>query len=385
MSISRVLGARVSDPSQIGARARHLTGVSIVVCLAGCAIGSVQSPGTPTSLAMDSEGVRSASESMTTVEQPRLAERHYDLARYWLRQERLQAAMQELDHALVADPQHVEALNARAVLRAQYADLSGAQTDLRSALSIDPSRPHLHFNLGLVHRLRQDEAAARDAFRHTLSLDPNHEGAKLVLALDEEARWSSPPESTHDAFVRVTAAQASAAATPEHRLIVQPENDQANTTATRRASTSDRPRAQAGSTTSGAAAVASGEPRIDLANGNGAEGLARALRAQLSETGLPVRRVRNWVNFDQYQTRIYYRRGHEETVLKIFDALPVESSITVLSPASLGRRDVLVVLGQDLKDYAFNFRRNQTLSDSGREPTVLPVHAKSGGASIQSL
>jgi hypothetical protein len=133
---------------------------------------------------------------------------------------------------------------------------------------------------------------------------------------------------THDSFVRVTLADATSAATVADRLIVQRADGQT-------ASVKDQSLFT--------------ETRIDLANGNGAVGLARALRAQLSETGLPVRRVRNWVNFDQPLTLVYYRNGFESAARTVSKSLPVDAAVSMMSLAHLGRRDVLVVLGHDLK------------------------------------
>lgn len=307
------------------------------------------------------------------------AQSFYDEARRQIALQQWVPAMQWLDRALVIDPSHVEALNARASLRAQHGDLSGAHADLRAAIGIDPSRAHLHFNLGLVHQLRADQPAARQAFERAVELDPFHERARLAMssgmpssqpvpasaasppaqaaavgiAVSQPREAAAPVASTtsaHDSLVRIASADVAATARDPDRVRVESSGASPNVTRSDVVVVRASPQAQIPVDAQEATAEAGRlDARIAIANGNGVAGLARALKLQLAQVGPYSTTTRNWVNFEQRETRVYHRPGFEIVALKVSQALPVEVPTAVLPSASMGGRDVLVILGQDIK------------------------------------
>lgn len=58
----------------------------------------------------------------------------------------------------------------------------------KQALALDPAAPNVAYNLGLVHRDRQEHAAAIDWFRRAVQANPHDEDARRLLRRLEEAR-----------------------------------------------------------------------------------------------------------------------------------------------------------------------------------------------------
>jgi tetratricopeptide (TPR) repeat protein len=335
----------------------------------------------------------------------------YDEARRQIALQQWVIAMQWLDKALMVDPSHVESLNARAGLRAQYGDLSGAHADLRDAIEIDPSRAHLHFNFGLVHQLRSDAPAARQAFERALELDPSHERARLALssgsagaqvarpvtsstvsipAQTAPVTVATPPTtetpaamvtsaSTHDSLVRIAWPDPVGTVTDADRARVAHPSPAQSLARSDVVVVRASPPAQTPIIAQDAVGEAIRvDARIGIANGNGVAGLARALKLQLAQVGPYATTTRNWVNFEQRETRVYHRPGFEIVANKVSQALPIEVPTGVLTPAALGGRDVLVVLGQDIKSLS-------GARVKGAEPlAALPV-AKSSFVSSRSV
>jgi tetratricopeptide (TPR) repeat protein len=338
----------------------NMIGASLALAFSGCALSSLMTTTVPAPVAHNPGESPSPSDSQSTQGPAWLAEHQYELARYWLIQEQQRAAMQAIERALALDPQHVEALNARAALRAQSNDLIGASEDLNAAISIDPSRPHLFFNRGLLLQLQGDTIAAREAFFKTLSLNPKHAQARAALDVDPKplaATAASSRPRGHESFIRITESDLTAPAAPSAQRLVLKHDSSIPT------STFDA--------------------RIEVANGNGSSGRASTVRTQLIEAGLPVRKVRNWSNFDQRQTLVYYRNGFTESAMSVRRALAIETPITLSHPGAIGPSDVLVVLGHDLKGTPRLSSPDRAAPGSSSEKAGLRSIATVGAVSFQ--
>jgi tetratricopeptide (TPR) repeat protein len=359
-----------------------LTGVALAVMLmsTGCIstreAGQAMNPGAPTAPSASSSSVSDAKRLAASVAVQPL----YDEARRLIALQQWVAAMQSLDRLLTIEPTHVEALNARASLRAQYGDLAGAQADLRAAIDLDASRAHLHFNMGLVHQMRAEPSAARRAFERAVELDSGHERARLALAsmavdvpvglpsistttaappspvvsvpsqaVSEPAASASASAPEHDSVIRVVNGDAAAVNDPG-RVRLEPAQASQGTARNDVVIVRAEPPTQASAGSQDSAADASLlEARVAIANGNGVAGLARALKVQLAQLGPYSTTARNWVNFEQRETRVFHRPGFGLVAVRVSQALPVEAPTAILNPALMGDRDVLVVLGQDIK------------------------------------
>lgn len=107
------------------------------------------------------------------------------------------------------------------------------------------------------------------------------------------------------------------------------------------------PDPQAGGRPSGAAVVrAGGKPRLEVANGNGAGGMARSVAQRLQREGYARARLTNEPGFAVRKTLIQYRPGFEAQALELRDSL--REGVPVVASARL-RADVQVrlALGKD--------------------------------------
>lgn len=357
------------------------------------------------------------------------ANRHYDVAKYWLAQGRSPLALEALDRALAADRAHVESLNARASIRAANGDFQGAQKDLQEALTLAPERAHLHYNLGVLKRMQQDPTGAQAAFQQALIIDPSHQGARaavkslpvaaaspaplpqsplpqvqqLTTAMPVVKTESSPAPSTNAVVPQLTIAHAALVTVPSIDslparapvVLTEPASPASLRAASAQGSLAVQRIAampEPATTTQPAPTVATGatigtnvttpaevaslslirlptavgaqlvypqqpatdtlaatDARIDIANGNGVNGLAKALRTQLRGNGLTTASISNWSNFDQRVTRVYYREGFEQTAQALARKLPVNATVSPLQGPS--QRDVVVVLGSDMRSF----------------------------------
>jgi hypothetical protein len=365
------------------------------------------------------------------------AERHYEVAKYWMGQNRLTEALQSLDRALSLHGNHVEALNARASVQADLGRLQEARVDLDRALSLAPDRIHLHYNSGLLHRKTGQHASAREAIARVLRIDPGHaRAAELMSSLPvpssqivtlEALQASSPsnaqtslsvmritpsdPVSNLDTVIRVP--QSASELPPPVESVVQerpsvqvtritlappdvstaPSRGVASPTELRREPIqsvsimdleSTQPIQREGAIRPAQAEEASpsqtvriigatvtppGQPsistpaviairsmpgdaaRIDIANGNGINGMARALRGQLRAVGVQVATISNWTHFHQPVTRVLYREGFEQAARELAQRMPVQVELVAAERLPRADRDVMVVLGRDMRGY----------------------------------
>ena len=106
---------------------------------------------------------------------------HYNAGNILNRQGRLDEAIVHFREARRRDPERLEAgLNLGALL-ARTGRTAEALTVLRDAARRHPESAAARYNMGLVHWLREEPAAAQEAWRRALALDPGHADARHML------------------------------------------------------------------------------------------------------------------------------------------------------------------------------------------------------------
>ena len=110
--------------------------------------------------------------------------------------------------------------------------------------------------------------------------------------------------------------------------------------------------------------------RIDVANGNGINGMARALRGQLRAVGVQVATISNWSNFNQPVTRVLYREGHEQAARDLAQRLPVSVELVAVTRLPRADRDVMVVLGRDMRNYRPTASGWESMAQVGDHPAA---------------
>lgn len=308
---------------------------------------------------------------------------HYAVGRYLEGQRRWHQAEQAYRRALALRPTHVEARSRLALVLAEQGRLLPAIEALRQALALEPHAADLLNNLGYLQWRAGQREAATATLRQALSLDPHNALARANLraALSSDAgptsigneadpRPSREPAPTarveHGkvaALVAVTASQAPAprplplSSTGAPPLVVQQSPNvpplplQAGEPAAARsaaqATPPPSPTARPAPPTTPPPAQATRWPaaRIELSNGNGAEGFAAKVRAWL---GVKVDRLTNQRPYRQGITVVQYRDGYEAQARQLARSLPLPAELEVrddLDP----RADVRVLLGHDFR------------------------------------
>jgi tetratricopeptide (TPR) repeat protein len=102
------------------------------------------------------------------------------------------AALQDVDRILKAKPDFAEGWNKRATIRYLMGDYRQAIADIDRTLELEPRHFGALSGLGMTNMKLGRDAAAADAFRRLIKIDPLYPNAKrnLKLALDALSRNS---------------------------------------------------------------------------------------------------------------------------------------------------------------------------------------------------
>jgi tetratricopeptide (TPR) repeat protein len=273
-------------------------------------------------------------------------EAYYVTGRYYDGMHDHARALDAYRKAVAADSRNVEAHNALGVVLARLGQYEAAEAALRRGLVLDPSRGHVRSNLGRVLMLGGRTREAIVELQAAVSLDPSDATARgnLQQAIVASGGVPSAPSSASvEARVPVDpdrAQDASKTVAPGHRLALHWE-------------ASDRPTVSAWPVQADsklpapahlATAAAPSPAQLEVVNGNGMAGAAAERRRLLAAHGMPTHRMANKRPYDQQQTVVQYRIGHEAAAQRLAHLLP--SGTEVLAVPAL-RTDVRVVLGRD--------------------------------------
>lgn len=271
----------------------------------------------------------------------------YNRGRELHRESRLTEAAQFYEHALKIDPSHMESQNAMAALDASRGDVDRAITLLSSLAEAHPETAHIHANLGYAYYLKGQYTLAQESLERATMLDPSNENSwsklnmvnaeinrreMLVHVLAHDAADSKALAQSADA-TEITAVMSGvyalrypAEAMPVLSEVKEPEVQQ-------------RPLPL----TSEATAVG----RVELVNGNGVTGLARALRGLIADKQWKVVRTINNDQFSVKATRIEYASSYYPAARQLANTIGVNA---VLRPNDHQEGSNLrVVLGHDFK------------------------------------
>ena len=102
-------------------------------------------------------------------------------------------------------------------------------------------------------------------------------------------------------------------------------------------------------------------PRIEVSNGNGIAGFAKAVQGWLVQQGWATKRLTNQRPYQQAQTIVHYRQGFEASARRLAEDLPATVEV---GPSSELRSevDVRVVLGRDARAWALRASGSRELA-----------------------
>jgi len=279
-----------------------------------------------------------------------LAKGYALLAQRYEGEARWHEALQAWIKAVQAAPSDADLRNALGQAQARLGDHNAAVETLHRAVQLAPDQAGLHNNLGYALMRAGREQEARTALLQALALQPGYVRAQANLRRLEDA---------------AVAHQAPAPAALPAPLMAQVNvpgvaNVGTGTTEASRPAKQapDSPAASPVSPASPGAVAAPAAlpapapapaPAVEIANGNGVEGMAACMAEALRSRGAVGKtRLRNALPYDTATTVVRYRASHAQMAQALARQLPGGAPAV----AGLDRADSLdlrIVLGHDLR------------------------------------
>lgn len=97
-----------------------------------------------------------------------------------------------LDGVVAKAPNYAEGWNRRATLLYMMQDYGRSLADIQKVLTLEPRHFGAISGLGLISMVKGDKAAARDAYRKVLEIDPNNPSAKASVEQLEKELQGNP-------------------------------------------------------------------------------------------------------------------------------------------------------------------------------------------------
>ncbi|WP_256081690.1 LytR C-terminal domain-containing protein [Massilia sp. YIM B04103] len=311
------------------------------------------------------------------------------LGRYHQERGQLSLALGAYAQSLALDSHQLEARSALAAIEARQGRLEAAREQLQ-ALAVDfPAEAQPQTNLGYVQYLMGDYAGAIGTLRKAMALGAGPKAYANLQLAETAARENGQPEAAAlAAAIRMqpgTVSPALAAATPASASAAEtyaaaPPPESSAPPASEASATPDagqlhrtsrmelvelkpnvyelklRPVVtalpvvvpsvtKAAASLSAAASAAARRARIEVANGNGATGMARRVRELLVLSGIPVDRLSNDKPYRQQITTIQYGPGYASQAAELQSSLQGKAALEASD--KLQTVDLRLVLGKD--------------------------------------
>lgn len=350
------------------------------------------------------------------------SEAMYRIGRYYQGQMRYDDAVGAYRRALAMDSRNVEARNALAVAYSLQGLALDSEREFRAAIAQSPGLSHLHGNLGYLYLQLGRVDEARAALQEAVRLDPANAralthlasaGGDLKAPVEAAAAATVAPAATAPvAAIAEPAATAAVAPAPKasamaripaDTLPVLPVAAETKAPATiaeligsgpaasradlvslapnvweLRPRVAPRPEHQAPKLLAGIAqtdrAIAPGGiprvVRLEVANGNGVNGLARRVGGYLRSLGMNAPRLTNQRPFDQRRTQIQYVGGMEYAARDLRFTLDTPADL-VLTPKIERNAQMRVVLGRDFHEIEAVARMPWATKQIARAPVMI--------------
>lgn len=239
-------------------------------------------------------------------------------------------AMLAYRKALLAEPTHVDARNGMASILAEQGDLKGAIALWQGLIAERSSDAYLFSNLGQAYFMNGQYAEAQLAQERACVLDPAN--------ARHWQRLASTLEKIGDAE-RALRMQRQALALLEHDL----------PTDAGVAGVAGLAQVTLTEGVDGMLTLRRVEPvnSVEIANGNGVSGMARAIARRVTDPALRVARVSNAAGFAVQRTRIEYRPAAHTAARRLAQQVQ-PNAVLIAAPRSLST-DLRLVLGRNAR------------------------------------
>jgi tetratricopeptide (TPR) repeat protein len=325
-------------------------------------------------------------------------------------QARYDEAQQAYLSALTMDKNHAAARNGLAALLGARGDLDRSITLLSSMAQSDTRLPQVYINLGHAWTQKGQLVQARAALERALELDPDNLAAKekmaVLLSLEKPTltqatqatqavqatqatvttdtnvsvipvnpverlsdglyvlRYSVPaPEPVPQTVQKPVGVVLNSAATKVTERAVEPAVEPAVEVAARSTESSASKDSETQRTVSTLA--------IEVANGNGVQGLARSFRGLLDGQSWRVVRTINHQQFGVRFTRIEYASNMSRDAKNLADTLGIDAKYR-LNNQQTGTQ-MRIILGHDLKDLSAIRQRLAASAQSVPVSSIIPA------------
>ncbi|MBB3121353.1 LytR C-terminal domain-containing protein [Pseudoduganella violacea] len=290
------------------------------------------------------------------------------LGRYHQERGQLSLALGAYAQSLALDPRQLEARTAVAAIEARQGRLEDARLQLQAVAADYPGEAQPQTNLGYVQYLMGDYEGAIGTLRKAMALGAGPKAFENLQLAETAARENGQAEA---------AALAAAIRTQPQSPVPAPENvapPASEVSATPDAGQLHRtsrmelvelkpnvyelklrpvvttlpmvlPSVAKAAAPSAAASAATRRARIEVANGNGANGMAKRFREVLVLAGIPVDRLSNDKPYRQQLTTIQYGPGYASQAAELQSALQGKAALEASD--KLQAIDLRLVLGKD--------------------------------------
>ncbi len=326
----------------------------------------------------------------------------YQTGRYFQGQGRYEQAIDAYRQVLAANPSHVDAHNALGVIHSLQNRSELAEQEFRVALDIAPDAARVHNNLGyhLMVNGRVEEALASFERAHALGPLDAMVAANIAVAHDKlglpfDMQRPTPAQAQVAEQQAAPAPVAALAPTPEPEATMQLDRLSDGVWALRGTAVAQPATAAVAPRTAAVAPdrievyprsvavapspAATGHKilaasRIEIANGNGATGLAKRVWSLLAPRGMERPRLTNDKPYGVVTSRIEYVAGAEQVAREVNAGLPAQLPLARVAGLDRNMR-VRVLLGKD-------FPRNGVPAVAGAQVPVKFAAARPSSESV---
>jgi hypothetical protein len=318
-------------------------------------------------------------------------------------QARYDEAQQAYLSALTMDKNHAAARNGLAALLGARGDLDRSIALLSSMAQSDTRLPQVYTNLGHALTQKGQLVQARAALERALELDPDNLAAKekmaVLLSLEKptstqaaqavQATQATVTTDTNVSVIPVNPVERLSdglyvlrnsvpAPEPVPQTVQKPVDVVLNSAATKVTERAVEPAVEVAARSTESSASKDSETQrtvstlaIEVANGNGVQGLARSFRGLLDGQSWRVVRTINHQQFGVRFTRIEYASNMSQDAKNLADTLGIDAKYR-LNNQQTGTQ-MRIILGHDLKDLSAIRQRLAAAAQSAPVSSIIPA------------
>jgi tetratricopeptide (TPR) repeat protein len=318
-------------------------------------------------------------------------------------QARYDEAQQAYLSALTMDKNHAAARNGLAALLGARGDLDRSIALLSSMAQSDTRLPQVYINLGHAWTQKGQLVQARAALERALELDPDNLAAKekmaVLLSLEKptstqaaqavQATQATVTTDTNVSVIPVNPVERLSdglyvlrysvpAPEPVTQTVQKPVGVVLNSAATKVTERAVEPAVEVAARSTESSASKDSETQrtvstlaIEVANGNGVQGLARSFRGLLDGQSWRVVRTINHQQFGVRFTRIEYASNMSRDAKNLADTLGIDAKYR-LNNQQTGTQ-MRIILGHDLKDLSAIRQRLAASAQSVPVSSIIPA------------